>query len=77
MDRQCTWPWADGPRLRQATWAGLEQAVEQKLARSIGVSNFKVAELQAVLATATTLPAVRGPKGKRRGALVMRGERES
>ena len=42
----------------QGTWKGLEQAVALKLARAIGVSNFKVSQLQSVLASSTIKPAV-------------------
>jgi diketogulonate reductase-like aldo/keto reductase len=42
----------------QATWAGLEAALAQNLTRAIGVSNFMVPQLSAVLATATVPPAV-------------------
>jgi 2,5-diketo-D-gluconate reductase A len=43
-----------------ATWAwpGMEQAREQGYARSIGVSNFSVEELDEVLAVAATRPVV-------------------
>jgi diketogulonate reductase-like aldo/keto reductase len=39
-------------------WPGMERAHELGYARSIGVSNFDVAELEAVLATAAIPPAV-------------------
>jgi diketogulonate reductase-like aldo/keto reductase len=39
-------------------WHGLEQARERGHARSIGVSNYSVAELEAVLAIATSPPVV-------------------
>ncbi len=39
-------------------WPGMERAHERELARSIGVSNFDVAELDAVLAQAGVPPAV-------------------
>ena len=39
-------------------WQGLEQALALNLARAIGVSNFKVVHLNAVLATAKVVPAV-------------------
>ena len=39
-------------------WPRMEQARERGYARSIGVSNFSVDELQQVLATATTPPVV-------------------
>jgi 2,5-diketo-D-gluconate reductase A len=39
-------------------WPGMEQAREQGYARSIGVSNFSVEELDEVLAVAATRPVV-------------------
>jgi diketogulonate reductase-like aldo/keto reductase len=39
-------------------WSGMERAQERGLARSIGVSNFDVGELDAVLATAGVRPVV-------------------
>jgi 2,5-diketo-D-gluconate reductase A len=39
-------------------WPGMERARELGYARSIGVSNFSVAELERVLAAATIAPAV-------------------
>ena len=39
-------------------WRGLEQALAQKLTRAIGVSNYKQQQLAALLAEATTKPAV-------------------
>jgi diketogulonate reductase-like aldo/keto reductase len=39
-------------------WPGMEQARERGYARSIGVSNFDVRELEQVMATATIAPAV-------------------
>ncbi|MGH1551695.1 aldo/keto reductase [Streptomyces sp. L7] len=48
------WP-AGGPT---KAWAGMEQAKERGLARSIGVSNYDVAELEAVIAASTIPPAV-------------------
>ncbi|MFC8517377.1 aldo/keto reductase [Streptomyces sp. NPDC057257] len=48
------WP-AGGPT---RAWAGMEQARERGLARSIGVSNFDVAELEAVIAAGSVPPAV-------------------
>jgi len=39
-------------------WPGMERARERGYARSIGVSNFDVAELQQVLATASIAPVV-------------------
>lgn len=48
------WP-AGGPT---RAWAGMEQALERGLARSIGVSNFSAAELDAVIAAGSVVPAV-------------------
>jgi diketogulonate reductase-like aldo/keto reductase len=42
----------------QETWKGLEEALEKRLTRAIGVSNFEVPQLKEVLATAVTPPAV-------------------
>jgi 2,5-diketo-D-gluconate reductase A len=39
-------------------WPGMERARELGYARSIGVSNFDVGELEEVMATATTTPVV-------------------
>jgi diketogulonate reductase-like aldo/keto reductase len=39
-------------------WAGMQRAHERGHARSIGVSNFDVAELDAVLETATVAPVI-------------------
>ncbi|MFI5884872.1 aldo/keto reductase [Streptomyces sp. NPDC051554] len=48
------WP-AGGPT---RAWAGMERAKELGLARSIGVSNYDVSELEAVIAAGTVPPAV-------------------
>ncbi|WP_405973143.1 aldo/keto reductase [Streptomyces sp. NBC_00988] len=48
------WP-AGGPT---RAWAGMERAKELGLARSIGVSNYDVAELEAVIAEGTVPPSV-------------------
>jgi diketogulonate reductase-like aldo/keto reductase len=48
------WP-KGGPT---SAWPGMERAQELGHARSIGVSNFDVAELQQVLATASIAPVV-------------------
>lgn len=48
--------WPEGGPVR--AWAGMERARELGLARSIGVSNFGAADLDAVLAAGTTPPAV-------------------
>ena len=42
----------------QATWQGLEHALALNLTRAIGVSNFEVVHLNAVLAAAKVMPAV-------------------
>ena len=48
------WP-ADGPTW---AWPGMERARELGYARSIGISNFAVAEVDAVLEVANVTPAV-------------------
>jgi diketogulonate reductase-like aldo/keto reductase len=48
--------WPQGGATR--AWADLERARERGLARSIGVSNFSSAELEAVVAAGTIPPAV-------------------
>jgi len=48
--------WPEGGATR--AWAGLERARELGLARSIGVSNFSAADLDAVIAAGTIPPAV-------------------
>lgn len=48
------WP-QDGPTW---AWPGMERARELGYARSIGVSNFSVAELESVAAMASVMPAV-------------------
>jgi diketogulonate reductase-like aldo/keto reductase len=48
--------WPRGSATR--AWAGLERARELGLARSIGVSNFSAADLDAVIAAGTIPPAV-------------------
>jgi diketogulonate reductase-like aldo/keto reductase len=48
--------WPQGAPTR--AWAGMERAAQNGLARAIGVSNFAVDELDAVLASATIAPAV-------------------
>jgi diketogulonate reductase-like aldo/keto reductase len=66
------WPQA-GPTW---AWAGMERARELGLARSVGVSNFNVGELDEVVAVATQVPSVNqinlSPFGYRR-ALVEAG----
>jgi 2,5-diketo-D-gluconate reductase A len=63
--------WPEGGATR--AWAGLEGARERGLARSIGVSNFSAAELEAVIAAGTIPPAVDqvefNPQHYRRGLL--------
>jgi 2,5-diketo-D-gluconate reductase A len=63
------WP-AGGP-LR--AWSGMERALEQGLARSIGVSNFSVDEIAAVIDSGTVVPAVNqillNPRNLRSGLL--------
>ena len=48
------------PTLAQTklAWQGLEQILQQKLARSIGVSNFKKDDLDAVLSLGGSVPAL-------------------
>ena len=48
--------WPEGGATR--AWAGLERARERGLARSIGVSNFSAADLDAVIAATAIPPAV-------------------
>jgi diketogulonate reductase-like aldo/keto reductase len=48
--------WPQGGPLR--AWPGMEQARERGLARSIGVSNFGVADLDKVLGSAAVAPTV-------------------
>ena len=48
--------WPQGGPIR--AWPGMQHAHQLGYTRSIGVSNFNVAELQAVLASATIPPAV-------------------
>lgn len=42
----------------QETWRGMETCFEKGLARNIGVSNFLVSHMEAILKTAKTKPAV-------------------
>ncbi|TFK76341.1 Aldo/keto reductase [Pluteus cervinus] len=42
----------------KAVWQGMEEVKREGLARSIGVSNFRVEDLQTVLDGATVVPAV-------------------
>src|SRR5690348_13632416 len=48
------WP-ENGPTW---AWPGMEQALEQGLTKSIGISNFSVAEMDELLATAEVRPVV-------------------
>jgi len=48
--------WPRGGPIR--AWPGMERSRELGYARSIGVSNFSVAELERVIATASTAPVV-------------------
>jgi diketogulonate reductase-like aldo/keto reductase len=48
--------WPAGGATR--AWAGMEEALERGLARSIGVSNYSVQELDEVLAIARTRPVL-------------------
>jgi len=48
--------WPQGSATR--AWAGMERARELGLARSVGVSNFSAADLDAVIAAGTIPPAV-------------------
>ena len=41
-----------------AAWKGIQRAHTKGLARAIGVSNFKIADLDAVMAVGGTPPAV-------------------
>lgn len=51
-------PCPGGSEKNAILWKGLEEAKAQGLVRSIGVSNYKVPELTALLSTATVVPAV-------------------
>ncbi|CAI0404519.1 unnamed protein product [Linum tenue] len=60
-------PWACNPMPEESefedldlesTWAGMEQCVELGLCRSIGVSNFSTAKIEALLDFASIPPAV-------------------
>lgn len=44
--------------LLKALWKQMEEIKESGLARSIGVSNFRVQDLEDILETATIVPAV-------------------
>src|SRR4051794_11222651 len=61
-------------------WPGMQQAVEQGFAKSIGISNFDVGEMDALLAEADIRPAVNqvqfGPVKFRRALLEACEERE-
>lgn len=49
------WP-SPSNALNQQTWRGMEEVYEQKLARAIGVSNFKIHHMDALLQTAKIVP---------------------
>jgi diketogulonate reductase-like aldo/keto reductase len=61
-------------------WPGMQQSVEQGFAKSIGISNFDVGEMDALLAEADIRPAVNqvqfGPVKFRRALLEACEERE-
>ncbi|MFD3581928.1 aldo/keto reductase [Streptomyces sp. NPDC058683] len=63
--------WPEGGATR--AWAGMERALELGLTRSIGVSNYSAAELEAVIAAGTVPPAVNqvlfNPRNNRRALL--------
>ena len=70
------WP-EDGPTW---AWPGMQQAVERGFAKSIGISNFDVGEIDELLAVADIRPAVNqvqfGPFKFRSGLLEACEERE-
>lgn len=47
-----------GRLLRQETWRGMEEALRRGWTRSIGVSNYKLSDLEDTLAIATVTPAL-------------------
>lgn len=49
------WP-SPSNALNQATWRGMEEVYDQKLARAIGVSNFKIHHIDALMKTARIKP---------------------
>lgn len=49
------WP-SPSNALNQQTWRGMEEVYAQKLARAIGVSNFKIHHMDALLQTAKIVP---------------------
>ncbi len=49
------WP-SPSDALNQATWRGMEEVYDQKLARAIGVSNFKIHHIDALMKTARIKP---------------------
>lgn len=49
------WP-SPSNALNQATWRGMEEVYNQKLARAIGVSNFKIHHIDALMKTARIKP---------------------
>ncbi|KZV97036.1 Aldo/keto reductase [Exidia glandulosa HHB12029] len=48
----------EGKKSLQAAWRALEEAKAEGLAKSIGVSNFMIEDLEDILETATVVPAV-------------------
>ena len=49
---------ATSPDQLQAAWRGMERCLERGLARNIGLSNFALSHLKAVLEVATVKPAM-------------------
>ena len=47
-----------GTELRQETWKGMEEVLRRGWTRSIGVSNYKISDLQDTLEVATIPPAI-------------------
>ena len=49
------WP-ANDPQVNSEVWSGLEDALDQRLVRAIGVSNFNINQLQKLLETTKIIP---------------------
>lgn len=49
------WP-SPSTALNQSTWRGMEEVYDKKLTRAIGVSNFKIHHMDALLKTARIVP---------------------